>query len=77
MCVCVCLCVCARVCVCAFVRLCVLITNLVRYCRLRCKRAKNVKDIAVGKKFIEEEHDHRSGKKKQRRMMPGGRIDIS
>lgn len=43
----------------------------------RSKRAKNVKDIAVGKKFIEEEHDHRSGKKKQRRMMPGGLIDIS
>jgi hypothetical protein len=46
-------------------------------CRRRSKRAKNVKDIAVGKKFIEEEHDHRNGKKKQRRMMPGGRIDIS
>jgi hypothetical protein len=45
--------------------------------RDRSKRAKNVKDIAVGKKFIEEEHDHRSGKKKQRRMMPGGLIDIS
>jgi len=52
----------------------------VRNPQRRTKRTHKpwVKDVAVGSKFIEEEHDKSTGKKKkQRRMMPGGRIDIS